>query len=174
MRSGYRWAGVSFVVILVFSFTFSCLCNLDYTSLSLYVMDIVCIFHIFVVLIKTSSALLFTSPISSYHRQPHESTLLRYYNENTDIDNTSIGRRQLLHGILLYPVFKSIDAYANGSVVTKAICDTTTIESYQKGMKEIHLVGTAHISSESSRLSRDVVREIKVKLCEYEKKSMLL
>ena len=136
-------------------------------------MDLVCIFYIFVVLIKTSSALLFISPTSFYHRQPHESTHVRYYNENTDIDNTSIGRRQLLHGTLLYPVFKSIDAYANDSVVTKAICDTT-IESYQKGMKEIHLVGTAHISSESSRLSRDVVREIKVILCEYEKKSMLL
>ena len=138
-------------------------------------MDIVCIFYIFVALIKTSSALLFISPTSSYHRRPHESTLLRYYNENTDIDDTKncIGRRQLLHGILLYPVFKSIDAYANDSLVAKAICDTT-IESYQKGMKEIHLVGTAHISSESSRLSRDVVREIKVKLCIYEKKSMLL
>jgi len=139
-------------------------------------MDLVCIFHIFVVvLIKTSSALLFISPTSYYHRWPHESTLLRYYNENTDIDNTSIGRRQLLHGTLLSPVvFKNIATYADDSLVAKAICDTTTIESYQKGRKKIHLVGTAHISSESSRLSRDVVREIKVILCEYEKESMLL
>ena len=136
-------------------------------------MDIVCIFYIFVVLIKTGSALLFISPTSSYHRRPRESTLLRYYNENTDIDGTKncIGRRQLLHGTLLFPVvFKNIATYADDPLVSKAICDTT-IESYQKGMKEIHLVGTAHISS---RLSRDVVREIKVKLCIYEKKSMLL
>ena len=50
----------------------------------LYVMDLVCIFYIFVVLIRTSSVLLFISPSSSYHRRPHE-TNLRYYNENTDI-----------------------------------------------------------------------------------------
>ena len=139
-------------------------------------MDIVCIFYIFVVLIKTSSALLFISPTSYYHRRPHESTLLRYYNENTDIDGTKncIGRRQLLHGILLSPVvFKSIATYADDPLVSKAICNPTN-ESYKKGMKQIHLVGTAHISSESSRLSRDVVRETKVKLCIYEKKSMLL
>ena len=135
-------------------------------------MDIVCIFYIFVVLIKTSSALLFISPSSYYHRRPHESTLLRYYNENTDIDNTSIGRRQLLHGTMLFPiVFKSIDAYADDSLVAKAICDTTTIESYQKGRKKIHLSSKRCFFLQTTKLSnrtrRHVARRLEYFNCQF-------
>ena len=97
--------------------------------------------------------------------------------ENNDIFNTQqypydpIGRRKWLRGMILAPVLKSIAAHADVSspstvtvdraVPKLAICDPT-VESYRKGSKVIHIIGTAHISSLSAALSKEVVRETRV------------
>ena len=94
----------------------------------------------------------------------------------------SFGRRTMIHSLIISTAYKSIASHAaddNDSVVLsknlsyeippkhgviiKAICDPT-VESYRKGPSRIHIVGTAHISSVSSRLSKDAVRETKVRI----------
>jgi len=94
--------------------------------------------------------------------------------------NYILGRRRLIQSLLISSTYKSIASHAaddNSAVLTmskphpissndvmiKAICDPT-VESYRKGPNSIHIVGTAHISSVSSRLSRDAVRETKVSM----------
>lgn len=95
----------------------------------------------------------------------------------------SIERRRLIHSLIISSTFKSIashsadDSYSTSTVlsttekneitsqhdvVINAICDPA-VDSYRKGPNIIHIVGTAHISSVSSRLSRDVVKESKVR-----------
>lgn len=105
-------------------------------------------------------------------------------NENTesieDANESVIGRRELLRNIFVAAAFKSIATRADdlsllSPTVTSqkpAICDPT-VESYRKGSHQIHIVGTAHISSESSRLSKEAVRQSKVKLILYMKSSLL-
>lgn len=99
-----------------------------------------------------------------------------------DATNVLIGRRTMIHSLIISTTYKSIASHAaddNDSVVLsknlsyeippkhdviiKAICDPT-VESYRKGPSRIHIVGTAHISSVSSRLSKDAVRETKVRI----------
>ena len=88
--------------------------------------------------------------------------------------NIVVGRRRLIHSFIISSAYKSIASHAteykyNSAVLSKnkqqtthsAICDPT-VESYRKGSNSIHIVGTAHISSVSSRLSRDTVKETKV------------
>ena len=81
----------------------------------------------------------------------------------------------MLQGVLVSSAFGNLAARASEqtSLLTdsalnnavnkspRAICDPT-VESYKKGTNVIHIVGTAHISSVSSRLSGAVVREMKV------------
>lgn len=96
--------------------------------------------------------------------------------ENNEIFDTQhpygpIGRRKWLRGMILTPVLKSNAAHANVSSPTiimaeravpkLSICDPT-IESYRKGSKVIHIIGTAHISSLSAALSKEVVKETRV------------
>ena len=82
--------------------------------------------------------------------------------------SNAIGRRDLIRGLVLSSIFKSTDAHADAShttlnpAVRPAICDST-VESYRKGSKQIHIVGTAHISFASSKLSGSSVRETKVR-----------
>eukprot|EP00580_Thalassiosira_gravida_P017212 CAMPEP_0201661104 /NCGR_PEP_ID=MMETSP0494-20130426/3559_1 /ASSEMBLY_ACC=CAM_ASM_000839 /TAXON_ID=420259 /ORGANISM="Thalassiosira gravida, Strain GMp14c1" /LENGTH=319 /DNA_ID=CAMNT_0048139127 /DNA_START=749 /DNA_END=1705 /DNA_ORIENTATION=- len=91
-------------------------------------------------------------------------------------DNTNlVGRRQWLHGVVVSSAVKSIAAHAEDSsllpgitfatsgdnaAIKSAICDST-VESYRKGSKQIHIIGTSHISSVSAQLSREAVRETK-------------
>lgn len=95
----------------------------------------------------------------------------------------SIERRRLIHSLIISSTCKSIvshaadDTYPTSTVLStteqneitshhdvmiNAICDPT-VESYRRGSNIIHIVGTAHISSASSRLSRDAVKETKVR-----------
>ena len=86
--------------------------------------------------------------------------------------NNAIDRRRLLRDMILAPIVcSSTAAHADDSSLlsaastsrkSAAICDPT-VESYRKGgSNQIHIVGTAHISDVSSRLSRAAVRETKV------------
>jgi hypothetical protein len=94
--------------------------------------------------------------------------------------NCILGRRRLIQSLLFSSTYTSIASRAaddnsavlsinkphtisSHDVMNKAICDPT-VESYRKGPNSIHIVGTAHISSVSSRLSRDAVRETKVRI----------
>jgi hypothetical protein len=45
--------------------------------------------------------------------------------------------------------------------VSVKVCDKT-VESYKKGGRHIHIVGTAHVSSASAALSGGLVKEVKV------------
>lgn len=45
--------------------------------------------------------------------------------------------------------------------VSVKVCDKT-VESYKKGDRHIHIVGTAHVSSASAALSGGLVKEVKV------------
>ncbi|KAL9183819.1 hypothetical protein ACHAXT_004675 [Thalassiosira profunda] len=83
--------------------------------------------------------------------------------------NASIIRRQMLQSMVVFTTtFRSIAAHADATLVhdaprtsaKAAICDPT-VESYRKGSNQIHIVGTAHISSVSASLSRAAVRETK-------------
>lgn len=104
---------------------------------------------------------------SSHHSENESEARLAAIDET---NNNVIGRRQLfLRGMIFSSAFKGVAAHAQESTallpvtssnraVKSAICDPT-VESYRKGASEIHIVGTAHISSISARLSREVVRE---------------
>lgn len=118
--------------------------------------------------------------MSSVHR--HSDDEENMYNQIATQSNKAairdatngIGRRQLLRGLIVSSTFKSIAAEADdssslmsprpsaisNSASKSAICDPT-VESYRKRSNQIHIVGTAHISSESSQLSRAAVRETK-------------
>ena len=133
---------------------------------------------------KSSSFLIIsphTTRWTSNRSKTHDVRSSENENENTesieDANRSVIGRRELLRGILLVSAaFKSIATRADdlsllSPTVTSqkpAICDPT-VESYRKGSHQIHIVGTAHISSESSRLSKEAVRQSKVKLILYMK-----
>ena len=112
---------------------------------------------------------LFARDVGSSHHSENESEARLAAIDETN--NNVIGRRQLfLRGMLFSSAFKGVAAHAQESTallpavassnraVKSAICDPT-VESYRKGASEIHIVGTAHISSISARLSREVVRE---------------
>ena len=86
-------------------------------------------------------------------------------------------RRRLLHGVILSAAIKGIAAHAYSSAyftisteqpilseASKSAIRDPTVESYRKGSNQIHIVGTAHISSLSAQLSRDAVKETKVNL----------
>jgi hypothetical protein len=45
--------------------------------------------------------------------------------------------------------------------ISVKVCDKT-VESYKKGDRHIHIVGTAHVSSASAALSGGLVKEVKV------------
>jgi hypothetical protein len=45
--------------------------------------------------------------------------------------------------------------------ISVKVCDKT-VESYKKGGRHIHIVGTAHVSSASAALSGGLVKEVKV------------
>lgn len=134
-----------------------------------------------------SSSLLIISPRTTrwtYRSKTHVRSSPNK-NENTesieDAFKSVIGRRELLRGILVSSAFKSISTQADDSSLLSptvasqqhAICDPT-VESFRKGSHQIHIVGTAHISSESSRLSKEAVRQSKVKLIIPYMKSSLL
>lgn len=81
----------------------------------------------------------------------------------------AIGRRRWIRDMIVFGS-NSIATRTSASALTTnlssrdtkaaAICDPT-IESYQKGSSKIHIVGTAHVSSVSAKLSGAVVREVK-------------
>ena len=90
-----------------------------------------------------------------------------------------MGRRRWLRDLIVSSTATSVSAYAADSpsflsaayvtpaltrsaTVKSALCDPT-IESYRKGPKQIHIVGTAHVSSVSAQLTASVVRDIKVR-----------
>lgn len=136
---------------------------------------------------KSSSFLIIsphTTRWTSNRSKTHDVRSSENENENTesieDANESVIGRRELLRKIFVAAAFKSIATRADdlsllSPTVTSqkpAICDPT-VESYRKGSHQIHIVGTAHISSESSRLSKEAVRQSKVKLILYMKSSLL-
>lgn len=136
---------------------------------------------------KSSSFLIIsphTTRWTSNRSKTHDVRSSENENENTesieDANESVIGRRELLRNIFVAAAFKSIATRADdlsllSPTVTSqkpAICDPT-VESYRKGSHQIHIVGTAHISSESSRLSKEAVRQSKVKLILYMKSSLL-
>ena len=86
--------------------------------------------------------------------------------EGNSGESNIIGRRQLIRGMVLSSIFKNTAANAGtlSPAIKPAICDST-VESYCKGSHQIHIVGTAHISSVSSQLSGASVRETKVSCC---------
>jgi hypothetical protein len=82
--------------------------------------------------------------------------------------NNVIGRRQLIRdiGFAAAAVMHSTAAIgAEKTTMTSNtvanVCDAT-VESYRKGNKRIHIVGTAHVSSVSAALAGNLVREVKV------------
>lgn len=81
--------------------------------------------------------------------------------------NSVIGRRRWIRDLIVSAVSTSISANADGtskvagSPIKAAVCDGT-VESYRKGSKQIHVIGTAHVSSISAQLAGSVVKEIKV------------
>lgn len=81
------------------------------------------------------------------------------------------GRRRFVQSFIISSTYNSIASRADDNSMmlsnkpygmSQAVCDPS-VESYRKGPKRIHIVGTAHISSVSSRLSRDAVKETKVR-----------
>jgi hypothetical protein len=96
------------------------------------------------------------------------------YNRNISIDkilnSKVIGRRQLFRDLGVSAVASIISAAnAHSTMVPEktarsSVCDPT-VESYRKGSKQIHIVGTAHVSSLSALLSGSVVKEVQV--CSY-------
>ena len=133
-----------------------------------------------------SSSFLIISPHTTRwtcHRSKTHTRSSANENENTESPEDTkcvIGRRELLRGILVSAAFKSIATPADDLSVLlptvssqkPAICDPT-VDSFRKGSHQIHIIGTAHISSESSRLSKEAVRQSKVKLISYMKSSRL-
>ena len=59
-----------------------------------------------------------------------------------------------------------IDQSTMPSTTVPEVCDVS-VESYRKGNKRIHIVGTAHVSSVSASLAGGLVREVKVCLQLY-------
>lgn len=126
-----------------------------------------------------SSSFLIISPHTTRwtcHRSKTHTRSSANENENTESPedtnkSVAIGRRELLRGILVSAAFKSVATPADDLSVLSpsvssqkpAICDPT-VDSFRKGSHQIHIIGTAHISSESSRLSKEAVRQSKVKL----------
>lgn len=77
-----------------------------------------------------------------------------------------VGRRQLFWDLGISVATASTAAYADYSTIipepaVKSICDPT-IESFRKGSSQIHIVGTAHVSSASAVLAGNAVKEVKV------------
>ena len=72
-----------------------------------------------------------------------------------------IERRQWIQNFCLSAAVMN-DAAAFGAESAK-VCDST-VESYRKGPKRIHIVGTAHVSSISASLAGKLVKEIEVSL----------
>jgi len=78
----------------------------------------------------------------------------------------TLGRRQLFRDLGISVATASAAAHADYSTMipesaVKSICDPT-VESYRKGSSQIHIVGTAHVSSASAVLAGNAVKEVKV------------
>lgn len=78
----------------------------------------------------------------------------------------TVGRRQLFWDLGISVAAASAAAHADDSSMipvpsVKSICDPT-VESYRKGSSQIHIVGTAHVSSASAVLAGNAVKEVKV------------
>lgn len=82
--------------------------------------------------------------------------------------NNVIGRRQLIRDIGFAATAMNSAAALGSEQKTMTsntganVCDST-VESYRKGNKRIHLVGTAHVSSVSANLAGNLVKEVKVR-----------